>query len=500
MKSLVPAIFTLLLASGAPAQTPAAAPDSGNAFARQVTEFRLSNGLRFVVLERHEAPVISFRTYVRAGSANIPAGQSGLGRLLERLAWSGTETIGTTDWASEKKALDAVEAAYDRLEAEQSKGQNGDAVKVTSLRIDAQTAMDRARQLTKPDAYRQALTDQGATGLLATVMADSVQYACTLPSNRAELWFSMESQRLVRPVLRGFYKERDDLAEQRYANPEARLMEGFLATAFLAHPYRNPPNGWKGDLENLRTADFRAFLDRYFVPGNMTIAAVGDITAAEARRLAERYFAGPAWSAKPVPADIPTEEPAQTAPRVSMEYRATAPLVAIGYRRPNQYDREDPVFDVIESILSGDQGWLAEELTQKKSLAGGVRPQPAFPGGRYPPLFAILLAPAPGRGLDQTVAAVEVVLDRLRNQPLDQVTLDSAKGHVREVLLTALGQNESAAALLAASAAEFGDWREPFRELDAVNRVTGADVQRVAAKYFVPEHRTVAFSGAGAAN
>jgi predicted Zn-dependent peptidase len=471
-------------------------PEAGAGFAQRVSEFVLPNGLRFVVLERHEAPTVSFHAYIRAGSANAPAGQSGLVRLLERLAWSGTESVGSRDWAAEKKALDAVEEAADRLQAERSKGPRADGVKVTSLEFDWQRAIRQAEALVKPGEYLQSLTDHGATGVEARVSADAIQYSCTLPSNRIELWFSLESQRLSRPVLRGFYMERDNLMElARTRAAEIRIADELVSAAFPAHPYRNPMSGWPGDTESLRTADLRGFLERYFVPGGLTVAIAGDVTPAEARRLADRYFSGAAWSARPQPPAIPTVDPAQTAPRASISYAPGTPLVAVGYRRPNQLDPDDAVFDAIQAILGGAKGWLAQELMQKSGAVASVRVQAAYPGARFPALFAIMVQPEPARTVEQTVGGVQAVIDRLRIQPVDEATLTRAKANVRETILSSLAQNGSAAAVLAASAAEFGDWREPLTECERMEKLSAADVQRVAAKYLVPERRTAVYVG-----
>jgi predicted Zn-dependent peptidase len=482
-------------AAGARADAPAG-PESAAAFARQVSEFTLPNGLHFVIVERHDAPVVSFHTYVRAGGANVPAGQSGLVRLVERLAWSGTESIGSRDWAAEKKALDAVEEAYDRLQGERNKAPKADEVKITSLGFDLQRAIDRAQGFAKPGAYLEALTDQGATGVGVSVSSDAIQYLCTLPSNRAELWFSMESQRLARPVLRGFYGTRDQLAQQnRMPPPEVRVADLLLAAAFPAHPYRNPINGWVGDMDSLRTADLRSFQERYFVPGNLTIGIAGDLTPADARRLADRYFAGAAWSAKPLPAAIPTQDPVQIAPRTAIAYNTTQPVVAVGYRRPNQLDRDDAVFDAIQSILVGAKGWLTQGVVEEKGIATGVRVQATYPGGRYPALFTVVAHLAPGRTLDEATAAIQLAIDRLRNQPVDDATLARAKAHVRQTLLGALMQNASTAAVLAVSTAEYGDWREPFTELDRIDRLTAPEMQLTAAKYLAPERRTAVYCG-----
>jgi hypothetical protein len=95
-------------------------------FEKKVTEFTLTNGLHFIVVERHEAPVVSFHTYVNAGSVDDPAGATGIAHMFEHMAFKGTESIGSKNWPEEKKAIDQVEAVYDRLDAERDKGVKAD--------------------------------------------------------------------------------------------------------------------------------------------------------------------------------------------------------------------------------------------------------------------------------------------------------------------------------------------------------------------------------------
>src|SRR5436305_11400000 len=99
-------------------------------FEKKVTEFTLANGLHFIVLERHEAPVVSFNTYVKAGSLDDPAGQTGLAHMFEHMAFKGTPWIGSKNWPEEKKALDEVEQTYARLEEERRKDLRADPKKI----------------------------------------------------------------------------------------------------------------------------------------------------------------------------------------------------------------------------------------------------------------------------------------------------------------------------------------------------------------------------------
>jgi predicted Zn-dependent peptidase len=257
---------------------------------KKASDFTLPNGLHFIVLERHESPVVSFHTWVNVGSVDDPAGETGLAHMFEHMAFKGTETIGTRNWPEEKKALDAVEEAYDRMEAEANKGIKADSMRVDMLRNQLRVAADSAQRLSASGEYRRVFEEAGALDLNATVSATSSEFFYSLPSNRVEFWFLMESQRLHHPVFRDFYREREAVLEeyrQRVeANPQGRLLEEVLAAAFQAHPYRNPSGGWPSDIPNLRRARAQAFYERYYVPGNITIAIVGDVVAADAKRMA----------------------------------------------------------------------------------------------------------------------------------------------------------------------------------------------------------------------
>src|SRR5205823_1258285 len=154
------------------------------------------------VVERHDTPTVAFRTHVAAGSVNDPAGASGLAHMFERLALEGTETFGSRDVAAEKKALESVEDAQDRLAAERNKGSKANDSKVISLELELQKATSQAQSYVVPNEFRRVLEENGATAMGAATGPESTQFHCTMPSNRVELWFVLESQRLMRPAFR----------------------------------------------------------------------------------------------------------------------------------------------------------------------------------------------------------------------------------------------------------------------------------------------------------
>src|SRR5258707_6470621 len=119
-------------------------------FEKKVSEFTLANGLHFIVIERHEAPVVSFNTYVKAGSLDDPAGQTGLAHMFEHMAFKGTPWIGSRNWPEEKKALDEVEDLYAKLEEERRKDLRADRNKVESLETKLKAVVDKANLYVEP--------------------------------------------------------------------------------------------------------------------------------------------------------------------------------------------------------------------------------------------------------------------------------------------------------------------------------------------------------------
>ncbi len=463
---------------------------------KKVSEFTLPNGLHFIVLERHESPVASFYTWVNVGSTQDPAGETGLANMFERLAFKGTETIGTRNWPEEKKALDAAEEAYDRLEAETNKGIKADQTRVDMLRTEFRLASDSAQHLSASPEYRRILEENGAVNLAASASTDSTEYSYSLPSNRAELWFLMESQRLAHPVFREFYGERELALEDRQradSNPVARALAELMSAAFKVHPYRNPPGGWPSDIANLRRTHAQAFRERYYVPGNITVAIVGDVSAADVKRLAERYF-GP-MAGKPLPPSTASGEPPQNGPKTVVVEMSGPPLTVVGYKRPSQYDKDDLALDLIQLLFSGGRmGILQKELVEEKRIAQQARAAATNPDGRFVNVFAFLLIPAPGHTVEENQRALEEVLRRFKSIAVNPVLLARAKAQGRANIIHAMAANRDLARSLALYSATYGDWRKLFTVLDDMDRVSPGDVQRAANRYFVAAGRTTVYT------
>ena len=488
MKRLIPLLA--LVASLAGAQ-------SLKDFEKRVAEFTLPNGMHFIILERHDAPVISFHSYVNAGAVDDPGGATGLAHMFEHMAFKGTGTIGSTNYPAEKAALNEVERVYDLYDAERNKGRHADPKKLEQMQERLKAAMEKADSFVVPNEYPRIIEENGGVGMNAGTGEDSTNYYYNFPSNRLELWFLLESQRFYDPVFREFYKERDVVREERRmrveSSPQGLLVEALEATAFQAHPYRNGAGGWASDIENLRRTDALKFYKTYYVPSNITIGIAGDVNPAQCRKLAEKYFA--MIPAGPTPAGPRTIEPPQGGPkRVAVE-SPSQPLMAIAYKRPNQYDKDDPVFDVLADILAGGRtGMLYTDLVRDKKISLGAFAEANFPGGKYPSLFLFYLVPNMGHTAEENEKACYEVIERIKKDKVDAETLQRVKTKVRAGLIRRLDSNSGLAEELTAYYAAYGDWRKLFTDIEEIDKVTAEDVQRVAQKYLVPETRTVAYT------
>jgi len=472
----------------------AAAQDLAS-FERRTTVKVLPNGLTLIVLERPAAPVFSFYTIVDAGSADDPQGASGLAHMFEHMAFKGTPEIGTKSWPSEKVALAKVEETWAAYNAEFRKRVGQDPAKLAQLRKAFEEAQAAAQKYVIPNQFSEIAESNGAVGINASTSMDSTQYFWSMPSNRLELWAYLESQRIGHPVQREFYKERDVVQEERRmridSNPVGRMVEQFLATAYVAHPYGRSGVGWESEISQVSATEAETFHKEYYVPSNIVIAVVGDVKAPQALPILEKYFAPILAGPRPLP--MTTIEPPQFAEKFVTIREATQPFYIEGYHRPDYRDPDDSVYDAITDIFSnGRTARLYRSLVRDQRIAAAAEGFSGFPGYKYPGLFAFYAVPLPGHTPDEMRTAIHKELDRLRTEDVTDDELARFKTRARADLLRGLANNEGLAHQLAEYQLRYGDWRQLFRELDKVDAVTKADVRRVANKIFIESNRTSA--------
>ena len=461
-------------------------------FQQKITEFRLDNGLKFIILENRDAPVISFVTYADVGGADEPDGKTGVAHFLEHLAFKGTKTIGTTDYLSEKKVLDRLEAIDKELQAAKKAGKSAEVAKLTE---EFQKTKAESEKFVQRNEYGQIVETQGGVGLNATTSSDATSYFYSFPSNKLELWMSLESERFLEPVFqREFYKEKDVILEERRMrtdnSPLGLLIEAFLDQAYTVHPYKRPVIGYDRDIRNLEPSDIQNFFDKFYPASNLTIAIAGDVDPEQVKQLAKVYFGR--FPAKPKPPQVTVVEPNQTKTKEITLKLASQPWYLEGYHRPALNHPDHAVYEVIATLMSeGRTSRLYKALVEDKQLALAAQGFNGFPGDKYPNLLLFYALTAPNASVEEVAQSLNLELERLKNEPVSEQELERVKNQLRAALLRGLDSNMGMARSLIEYEVKTGDWRNLFAQLDAYNAVTAADIQRVAKETFTPENRTI---------
>ena len=486
------ALLGLLLAMA----LPAAQSQDLKSFEQKITTKVLPNGLTLIICERPEAPVFSFSTFIDAGDVNDPSGQSGLAHMFEHLAFKGTSEIGTTNYAAEKIALAKIETANNAYEAEYLKAVGRDPKKLAALKQAFLDAQAEAHKFVIPNQFTDVAERNGATGLNAGTGMDETIYFWSMPENHLELWAWLESGRLSDAAPREFYKERDVVYEERRmrtdSSPIGRLVEQFLATAYTAHNYGRSGIGWPSEVSQINATEAMDFHKKYYVGANVVVAVVGDVKASEALPVLEKYFSRIPAGAKPQ--EMTTVEPKQFAEKTVAIREATQPFYIEGYHRPDFRDPDAAVYDAISDIMSnGRVSRLYRSLVRDQKIAADAEGFSPFPGDKYPGLFAFLGIPLPGHTPAEMRDAIHKEIEKLKTADVSDEELAMFKTRTRASLLRGLADNQGLANSLAQYQTRYGDWRELFLQLNKVDKVTKADIRRVANDVFIASNRTSAW-------
>ena len=395
-----------------------------------------------------------------------------------------------------KVALAKVEEAYAAYIAERDQPVDRDEKKLKQLEQVWKDAIAAADKFSAPysNEFGKIVEGEGGEGMNASTDLDETVYHYSFPINRLELWAYLESERFLHPVMRQFYKERNVVIEERRmrvdSNPMGRLLEQFTEEAFAAHPYHRPTIGWISDLNSFSATDAQKFFDKYYVPSNMVVGVVGDVRASEAMPIIEKYFSR--IPTRPRPDTATTTEPAQNSERTVVLHEQTQPIYLEGYHRPDYRSPDDQVYDAIADLMSnGRTSRLYRALVRDKQIASDAEGFTGYPGNKYPQLFAFYATPLPGHTPQEVGDAIHAEIERLKKEDISDEELKMIKTRAKANLIRSLGSNEGLASELALYQARYDDWRELFRSVDRIEKVTKADIRRVANQTFTPGNRTV---------
>ena len=492
---LIPTLLLAVLIGQSHAAAPASVPEDIRLL---ITEHTLKNGMRFLIVERHDSPTFAAYLRFQVGSVNETPGFTGLAHLLEHMMFKGTTLFGTLDPERELPILDRIDALYQALQAEKAKGRlpggKADAAAMAALEKEIAALEAEARQFIVRNELWEIYRRNGGVRLNASTSREGTQYFVSLPSNRLELWALLESDRMRNPVFREFYTEREVVEEERRqrvdTSPRGQLLEAALATAFVALPYSHPVIGWPSELENLTRPQAREFFRTYYAPNNAFAVLVGDLDPAEVIRMAERYFGS--TPAQPIPLPLPLEEPPQPGERrIRVEFPAEPQLLML-YRSPPIGHPDTHALSVLGSLLGdGRSSRLYKRLVEERRVVTSVAAGPWFL--RYGGLFLIQATPRAPHTLEEVEAAVDEEIQRAQSELPTDRELTKVRNQMEVSTVRSLSSNGGLASHLGEAWALIGDWRFAFEERKMIQAVTAEEVVAAAKHYLLSRYRTVAW-------
>jgi len=471
-----------------------------------VTEKTLANGMRLILVERHDDPSIAGGWVAHVGSANERPGITGIAHLFEHMMFKGTPTLGTTNYERDQEIILEQESVRDQMRAEEAKlrqawrrGEIDDLLKPENqtpryqeLEKQFSALVAEQRQMLVKNEFFKIYTSNGGSGMNAYTSPDMTAYFVNVPANKLELWMWMESERLLRPVFREFYSERDVVFEERRmrteATPLGRFEEMFNSIFWESHPYQWPIVGWPSDIPAISKAQADEFYATYYAPQNITLVLVGDLDTAKTIALVEKYFERIPEGAAEAP-DVITLEMKQTAEKRMYAEAETNPQVDILWHTVSFGHRDSYPLGILAQILSTRTGRLYKGLVLTNEVATQTW---AWQGSqKWAGMFNIGGEAKEGKTPTEVEAAIYVELEKLAAEPVPAEELQKVKNNFAAAEYRKLASN-TAILMQLMHYAGMGHWREINESGAKYQAVTAADVQRVVKTYFTKENRAVA--------
>jgi zinc protease len=405
-----------------------------------IQEHILKNGMKVLVQEDPSIPNVALYTFYRVGSRNEHEGITGLSHFFEHMMFNGAKKYGPGQFDK------AMEAAG---------GEN--------------------------NAYTST---------------DVTVYQDWFPNSALELIFDLESDRvrdlsfdpkIVESERQVVYSERRLSVD----NDNFGLLEEQLeAATFLAHPYHWPVIGWPSDIEKWTLDDLKAYFAKGYSPSNATMIVVGDVKAGEVFRLAEKYM-------EPIPAHDPpppvrTVEPKQLGERrISVHKFAQLPIVEIAYHVPQAQNPDFYTLELLQTLLTkGESSRLYAALVDQQQLA--IEVQSSHEISFDPFMFTITVQPRQGVAPEKVEQALYAEIEKLKAAGVDEHELQKAKNQAIANHYRVLRSINRRANQIGRYEVFFGDYHKLESVEQEYNKVSAADIQRVAREYFDANNRTVA--------
>ncbi len=469
-----------------------------------IGEAVLDNGLRILVLEDHSQPRVACKIFTRFGAVVEEPGRFGSAHFLEHLMFKGTATIGTHDWEKERPILEEILEIERQIIQERNRARSE--LRERGVYHDfrhAETTPELERlldvlneKIIEDEAYvdteeiNSYYQRTGGTRLTAQTEQEYMKFDINLPSNKLEMFFRIEADRMVNSRWRRFDSEVGILWEQRLGDlnrPDTPFKEALASASGVVSPiYWN--EGYDSDFPLLERNYTRRFYETWFVPNNTIIVLVGDTTLDEAERLTEKYF-------DRIPRSQETHDTLAVEPRpdhylrVEMQTPNFGPAIDVRHRIPGVGHPDRPAVELLGEIL-GDRKGPVGNATIGQGVATSLSSNTVVTHTNRFSFPATLNVVAHSDDLDALEPALIGALDQLRSTRIPESTIAAAKKR-RRAYWQRRRLNWDNVAFDIGHYAIMDTWQTFFREMDELQEVTAAELQAAAQKYLVKTNRIV---------
>jgi predicted Zn-dependent peptidase len=406
---------------------------------KDIQTFTLKNGMRVIVLEDHSIPNANMYFFWKVGSRNEYPGITGISHFFEHMMFNGAKKYGPKEFDRTMEANGGANNAY---------------------------------------------TSENVT-----------VYTDWFPSSATEVIFDLEADRIANLNFddKMIESERGVILSERSTGlenyPLWQLWEQVQGTSFFAHPYRWPVIGYESDIKNWTKQDLETYFHTYYSPGNCVVVITGDISLEKVKALSEKYFE-PIATGLP-PRKIHTVEPEQDGEKiVEINREVPAPYVMLAYHVPQTNSEDYYALSLLESILSsGNTSRLYKSLVDDRQLA--IQVSTDFGYAFDPFLFVIYGICNKGITPNHLEQAMITELDKIIDEGVKPEELQKVKNQKLMEFYRTMETINGKANNIGNYELFFGDYKKLFSAPQDFAKVTADDIQKVAAKYFTKNNRTV---------
>ena len=440
-----------------------------------VKELKLQNGMTVWLNEDHTQPKVYGAVVVKAGAKDCPG--TGIAHYFEHIMFKGTERIGTIDYVAERPWIDSISAQYDLLAT------TTDTKERTAIQTKINKLSLQAADYAIPNEFNRLISLYGGSNLNAATGMDVTFYHNTFLPQFMEQWCWLNSERMLKPVFRGFQAELENVYEEKNRSEDVigGAMNKAMKAIFGSHPYGQPIIGTTESLKNPVLSEMKAFYEKYYVAQNMGLILCGDFQSDALLPLLEKTFGRIPAGEKPQRNIVPMP-PIQSG---TQSVKLPIPIIkaeALVFNGPTDYEKDAIILELCNQLLSNGNAGLLDSLMNEHDVLAAVAARTAFNDAGVQ--FMAVIPKIPFGSMKKAEARCLAQIERIKRGDFSEELLELLKRNMITEAEQSIETIDERSEKLLDAFSQGHSWQETLDQLDELRQVTKADVVRVANKFF----------------